>query len=89
MRAAPEYARALLSVHWLGSDNQDIWQNLALTSIGGLVSSTILILLALPTLYYFGVRLGWIARDVGRWLLSVWRRLRGRFGRRDLGTAAT
>jgi HAE1 family hydrophobic/amphiphilic exporter-1 len=62
------------SVLWLESENQDIWQNLALTSIGGLVSSTILILLALPPLYYFCVRSGWMFRSIARRIASLWRR---------------
>ncbi len=51
------------AIRWLESDNQDIWQNLALTSIGGLVSSTILILLVVPPLYYVGTRIGWSLRS--------------------------
>jgi HAE1 family hydrophobic/amphiphilic exporter-1 len=65
------------SVHWLDAENQDIWQNLALTSIGGLVSSTVLILLAIPPLYYFSVRCGWMFRTFGEWSASLLRRLRG------------
>jgi HAE1 family hydrophobic/amphiphilic exporter-1 len=62
------------TVQWLQSENQDIWQNLALTSIGGLISSTILILLALPPLYYFCVRFGWVVRSIGLGVASLWRR---------------
>jgi HAE1 family hydrophobic/amphiphilic exporter-1 len=61
---------------WLDTSNQDIWQYLALTSIGGLLSSTLLILLALPALYYAGVFAGWGIR-------TAWRRVRGRFARRS------
>jgi Cu/Ag efflux pump CusA len=61
-----------ISVHWIESENQDIWQNLALTSIGGLVSSTVLILLALPPLYYFSVQVGWALRQIGLWIAAAW-----------------
>jgi len=51
---------------------KDIWENLALSSIGGLISSTILLLIALPPLYYLSVRFGWIVRRawgaLRRWL---------------------
>ena len=59
------------ALHWMDNENQDIWQNLALTSIGGLVSSTILILLVLPPLYYASVRIGWVARRIWGWLSSL------------------
>ncbi|MBT3317337.1 efflux RND transporter permease subunit [bacterium] len=39
---------------------KDIWENLALSSIGGLASSTILIISAIPVLYYIFTRIGWI-----------------------------
>jgi multidrug efflux pump subunit AcrB len=58
-------------LQWLDTANQDIWQNLALTSIGGLLSSTVLILLVLPALYYASVRIGWAARQAGLWLASL------------------
>ncbi|MBT7311632.1 efflux RND transporter permease subunit, partial [bacterium] len=38
---------------------KDIWENLALSSIGGLASSTVLIISAIPVLYYIFTRLGW------------------------------
>ncbi|MBM3319032.1 MAG: efflux RND transporter permease subunit [Candidatus Eisenbacteria bacterium] len=50
---------------------RDIWENLALTSIGGLISSTLLILGALPALYFVFARLGWA-------LARLAARLRGR-----------
>jgi len=59
------------ALHWMDSENQDIWQNLALTSIGGLVSSTVLILLVLPGLYYASVRAGWIVRRAWGWTVSL------------------
>jgi HAE1 family hydrophobic/amphiphilic exporter-1 len=40
-------------------EGKDIWENLALSSIGGLTASVILILLALPAAYYSGIRLAW------------------------------
>lgn len=56
--------------HWLDTTNQDIWQNLALTSIGGLISSTVLIILVLPSLYYATVRIGWGLRRCWLWIAS-------------------
>ena len=53
---------------------QEIWENLALSSIGGLVSSTILILIAIPSLYYLAVRIDWLIR-------RLYSALRGRLGR--------
>jgi HAE1 family hydrophobic/amphiphilic exporter-1 len=52
------------TLRWMDADNQDIWQNLALTSIGGLLSSTILILLAMPPLYYLSIRFSWLGRTI-------------------------
>ncbi len=49
-------------------EGRDIWENLALSSIGGLASSTVLILSAIPALYWICVRIGWFGA----------RRLRGR-----------
>ena len=49
-------------------EGRDIWENLALSSIGGLASSTVLILSTIPALYWINVRFGWMAA----------RRLRGR-----------
>jgi HAE1 family hydrophobic/amphiphilic exporter-1 len=69
-----------LRLQWLDTSNQDIWQNLALTSIGGLVSSTVLILVTLPALYYASVRAGWGLR-------SAWRWVRGLFERRSPAAA--
>ena len=58
-------------LQWLDTTNQDIWQNLALTSIGGLLSSTLLIILVLPALYYATVRVGWSLRQTWAWLASL------------------
>jgi multidrug efflux pump subunit AcrB len=41
------------------SQGKDIWENLALASIGGLTSSTVLLLSALPALYWISTRIGW------------------------------
>jgi hypothetical protein len=41
------------------TEGKDIWENLALSSIGGLTSSTVFIISALPALYYITTRLGW------------------------------
>ncbi len=59
------------TLEWLDTSNQDIWQNLALTSIGGLLSSTLLIILVLPALYYASVRIGWALRRLGARLASL------------------
>jgi HAE1 family hydrophobic/amphiphilic exporter-1 len=53
------------------SEGKDIWENLALSSIGGLTSSTVLIISAIPTLYYVATRIAW------SWLGS-WAKLRKR-----------
>jgi HAE1 family hydrophobic/amphiphilic exporter-1 len=58
-----------LLIHFREAQDKDIWENLALASIGGLTSSTILILLTLPALYYVCIRIGWMSR-------SVWERVR-------------
>jgi HAE1 family hydrophobic/amphiphilic exporter-1 len=55
---------------------KDIWENLALTSIGGLVSSTVLLIVALPPLYYGSIRASWAVRD-------AWEALRARLSRRQ------
>jgi hydrophobic/amphiphilic exporter-1 (mainly G- bacteria), HAE1 family len=47
---------------------KDIWENLALASIGGLASSTVLILMAMPALYWAFTRLGWSLARLVRWL---------------------
>jgi HAE1 family hydrophobic/amphiphilic exporter-1 len=48
----------------------DIWHSLALAAIGGLVSSTILIVIAMPALYWTGVHVGWA-------VLRLWARRGG------------
>ena len=59
-------------VDWMDNDEAEIWENLALSSVGGLVSSTILLLWILPPLYYGFVWTGWKSRDLAERL----RRLR-------------
>ncbi len=53
------------------TEGKDIWENLALSSIGGLASSTILILSAIPATYWIMTRFGWA-------LARGWTRLRRR-----------
>jgi HAE1 family hydrophobic/amphiphilic exporter-1 len=66
---------APLLIHLNSSEDKDIWENLALASIGGLAASTILLILALPPLYYYFVRMGWGFRRFGAWLMrKVFRR---------------
>jgi hypothetical protein len=70
-----------LLVHFRETEDKDIWENLALASIGGLASSTVLIVFAIPALYYTSVKfVGWPWRD-------AWRRA-GRWGRWILATGA-
>jgi Cu/Ag efflux pump CusA len=47
------------------SAGKDIWENLALSSIGGLGSSTVLILMGIPALYWAFTRLGWSMARTG------------------------
>jgi HAE1 family hydrophobic/amphiphilic exporter-1 len=58
-------------LRFMDADNQDIWQNLALTSIGGLLSSTVLILLAMPPLYYLSIRFSWVCRTIWTWCRNL------------------
>gem|GEM_PF-812387 len=53
------------------SEGRDIWENLALSSIGGLVSSTVLIISVIPALYWASSRFGWV-------VIRLWNRIRGR-----------
>jgi len=77
----PHRSRAI--VDWLvhlfpvlaeAEKGQEIWENLALSSIGGLVSSTILILIAIPSLYHLAVRGNWLWRRFLGALRSLGRR---------------
>jgi len=47
------------------SRGKDIWMNLALSSIGGLTSSTVLILGGLPVFYWMFTRWGWGLASLG------------------------
>jgi multidrug efflux pump subunit AcrB len=51
-----------------GTEDRDIWENLALTSIGGLLSSTILLLFVLPPLYYAVIRTTWLWWRFWEWV---------------------
>ncbi|MEE9268710.1 MAG: efflux RND transporter permease subunit [Candidatus Krumholzibacteria bacterium] len=53
---------APLLIHFRDTEDKDIWENLALASIAGLASSTLLILVAIPPLYYVSVRFNWLWR---------------------------
>jgi HAE1 family hydrophobic/amphiphilic exporter-1 len=53
------------------TEGKDIWENLALSSIGGLASSTVLIISAIPALYWIMTRFGWA-------LARLWTRIRKR-----------
>ena len=60
------------------SQGNDIWHNLALSSIGGLTSSTVLILMAIPAMYWIFTRFGWAIARFGNWVSNIWSRMRGR-----------
>ncbi len=63
-----------LLVRLRDATGKDIWENLALSSVGGLASSTLLIVACLPALYWTGVRAGWRLAE----LRQRWRRWRDR-----------
>jgi Cu/Ag efflux pump CusA len=69
---------APLLIHFGEREGRDIWENLALTSIGGLVSSTVLILIALPATYYLAIRCKWVAQRMLGWVGRTLRRVSGR-----------
>ena len=56
---------------WMDDQNQNIWENLALSSMGGLISSTILLLLTLPSLYFAFVWVGWQLRAFREWTQTM------------------
>ena len=62
---------APLLIHFRETEDKDIWENLALASIGGLASSTLLILLTLPPTYYVFVHTNWVWR-------SLWNKIKKR-----------
>jgi len=59
---------APLLIHFRDTQDKDIWENLALASIGGLASSTILILLTMPALYYMCIRMDWLWKGALNWI---------------------
>lgn len=59
---------APLLIHFRDTQDKDIWENLALASIGGLASSTILILLTMPALYYMCIRMDWLWKGAISWI---------------------
>lgn len=67
----------------MGGAEQDIWENLALATVGGMLSSTVLLLVVLPALYTVAVQLGWEWKD--SW--TGWRPLPERL-RRPAGAQA-
>lgn len=60
----------LIQIRERTQQGRDIWENLALSSIGGLVSSTVLLVAAMPALYWVFTRLGWV-------ILRLWEKARG------------
>jgi hypothetical protein len=66
-------------LQWLDDANQDIWENLALSSVGGLISSTILLLLALPPLYFGVVWTSWQVRGATAFVATGLRRIARRW----------
>jgi HAE1 family hydrophobic/amphiphilic exporter-1 len=60
---------APLLFHFGETKDKDIWENLALASIGGIAASTVLIVLTIPPLYYFCVRTAWVLRKLASRLL--------------------
>ena len=54
---------APLLVHLNDTADKDIWENLALATIGGLTTSTILLFFVTPAVYTTFVRLGWAVGD--------------------------
>lgn len=59
---------APLLVHMNETADKDIWENLSLATIGGLTSSTILILLVTPAFYTTSIRLFWQWRRFVAWM---------------------
>lgn len=56
------------------TEGSDIWQNLALSSVGGLTSSTILILSTIPALYWMFTRFGWTLARFRLWVKGLFQR---------------
>ncbi len=51
-----------------------IWSTLALTTVGGLISSTIFILIVIPILYYHGDRIHLLGNRKAEELREVWKK---------------
>jgi HAE1 family hydrophobic/amphiphilic exporter-1 len=62
---------APLLIHMNETADKDIWENLSLATIGGVTSSTILILLITPVVYTSCIRAGWQIRRCVAWLKRV------------------
>lgn len=67
---------APLLVHLNETADKDIWENLALASIGGLTSSTILALIMIPVLYTTCIRFTWWLQDTTERATARWKRRR-------------
>jgi HAE1 family hydrophobic/amphiphilic exporter-1 len=67
---------APLLVHMNDTADKDIWENLALATIGGLTSSTILLLFMTPTVYTTSIRIQWAMRRLAAWIAAKLRRNR-------------
>jgi HAE1 family hydrophobic/amphiphilic exporter-1 len=52
-----------------------IWSSLALSAVGGLISSTLFILVAIPIFYLYGDRIHTWAVDKAREMKKAWKRL--------------
>jgi hypothetical protein len=65
---------APLLIHLNETEDKDIWENLALASIGGLVASTILLIMVMPPIYFYCVRMGWTLKSLWLWLKRKLRR---------------
>ena len=59
------------------SGNQDMWTNLALSTIGGLTAATILTLSVTPILYLLAERGRAKARTFSSWVGKIWREVAG------------
>lgn len=68
------FGMAPLLVHLNDTTDKDIWENLALASIGGLTSSLVMQLFAIPALYTGSIRLAWSFRRLRAWLGTKFRR---------------
>jgi HAE1 family hydrophobic/amphiphilic exporter-1 len=61
-------------LHFMETEDQEIWENLALSSIGGLIASTALIVLVLPPLYYAVIRIKWWIVSFFGWVAEKMRK---------------